>query len=210
MGAMKGLLILAMILVIGVGAADLIHRSLPPGGSVGEIAKNIVVVSSDRAEAAQDRERDVVFPVTPSYLKIPAIGVAADVQHVGVAASGNMAVPTNYSDVGWYRDGSRPGEAGHAVFAGHVDNGIGLKAVFGNLHKLSSGDEIIVGNGSGEIRRFAVTENVVVDLASFPAEDVFRNEGEAGLVLITCDGAWNSAANEYEKRRIIYARPVTR
>src|SRR6185369_4384139 len=60
---------------------------------------------------------------TPTRLRIETAGVNAPVQRVGVGKSGNMAVPTNYTDVGWYREGVVPGEAGSAVIDGHVDNG---------------------------------------------------------------------------------------
>jgi sortase (surface protein transpeptidase) len=80
----------------------------------------------------------------PARIRIPSIGVDAFVQDVGIGKSGNMAVPTNYDDVGWYRYGPAPGEKGSAVIDGHVDNGFGLPAVFSRLSELEAGDDIYI------------------------------------------------------------------
>jgi sortase (surface protein transpeptidase) len=82
--------------------------------------------------------------VVPSRLIIPAIKVDAAIQNVGLGKSGNMAVPSNYTDVGWYRYGPTPGQVGSAVIDGHVDNGFGLEAVFKNVSALEPGDDIYV------------------------------------------------------------------
>ena len=81
---------------------------------------------------------------SPDRLIIPSIHVDAHVQSVGVAKNGNMAVPTNYTDVGWYRKGPLPGETGSAVIDGHVNNGFNLDAVFANLSTLEEGADIYV------------------------------------------------------------------
>src|SRR3989344_1071244 len=56
----------------------------------------------------------------PVRLQIPKLSIDADVQRVGIGKKGNMAVPTNYSDVGWYRYGTVPGQLGSAVVDGHI------------------------------------------------------------------------------------------
>jgi hypothetical protein len=57
----------------------------------------------------------------PTSLAIPAIGVNAAVEQVGVNAQGNMDVPRNPNNTAWYAPGARPGQQGNAVIAGHVD-----------------------------------------------------------------------------------------
>src|SRR5581483_2097891 len=64
--------------------------------------------------------------VLPSRLVIPALSIDANVQYVGVTATGNMATPHGFADVGWYKLGTIPGNQGSAVIAGHVDNGLGM------------------------------------------------------------------------------------
>ncbi len=142
----------------------------------------------------------------PKRLKIPEINVDANIQHVGVSARGNMAVPTNYSDVGWFRRGPRPGEGGTSVINGHLDNGFGLKAVFWDLPKLQKGNEIIVETDAGERVTFTVTEAKVVAYDDpNAARFVLQKEEVPTLRLITCSGNWNSVEKTYEERLIITA-----
>lgn len=146
---------------------------------------------------------------SPARLIIPAIGVDAAVQHVGIAPTGNMAVPDNYSDVGWYRLGAHPGEEGNAVIAGHLDNGFGLPAVFSRLEKLSVGDEILVQGEEGETATFIVEHLSIYDPAEAPLEEIFGSSTDARLNLITCDGAWNPKTKTYSERLVVFARAAT-
>ena len=76
--------------------------------------------------------------LTPARLKIPSLGVNAAVETVGIKADGTMDTPKNFDNVGWYSPGSKPGEEGSAVFAGHVNNGLMKKGVFENLSKIKT------------------------------------------------------------------------
>jgi hypothetical protein len=58
----------------------------------------------------------------PVRLTVPALGVDAPLDPVGVAPDGQMALPDDVDRVGWYRFGPAPGAAGSAVLAGHVDD----------------------------------------------------------------------------------------
>src|SRR4051812_42948486 len=78
----------------------------------------------------------------PVQFSIPALTINAHVQQVGITAAGNMGVPSNFSDVGWYKNGVVPGHAGSAVIDGHVDNGLGLPGVFKHLGEIQKGDSI--------------------------------------------------------------------
>src|SRR4051812_23415107 len=79
----------------------------------------------NEAELTQPKAANSAHPVpkaeaTPFRLRIPAINVDAKIQSVGLGKSGNMAVPSNYTDAAWYRDGPAPGQLGSAVIDGHV------------------------------------------------------------------------------------------
>ena len=62
-----------------------------------------------------------ISPELSMRLVIPAIGVNAAIQKVGITSKGEMEVPENASKVGWFEFGPRPGERGSAIIAGHFD-----------------------------------------------------------------------------------------
>ncbi len=142
----------------------------------------------------------------PARLVIPTIGVNAAVEVVGTNDSGAMATPQKFSDVTWYKLGAAPGEAGNAVFAGHVNNALTKAGVFEHLFDLTQGDRISIVETSGYTLTYAV-----VDVADYTEDDaplatIFSKDGPSGLVLITCAGDWDPHARSYNKRLVIYTR----
>jgi sortase (surface protein transpeptidase) len=141
----------------------------------------------------------------PARIIIPKIAVDATLEHVGLGKSGNMAVPLQYSNAGWYRYGPKPGEVGSAVIDGHVDNGLGNSAVFGRLTELSVGDDIYIERDDGTRVHFKVVEQATYALADAPRELIFNRKDAARLNLITCDGTWLPEEKMYDKRHVVYA-----
>ncbi len=141
----------------------------------------------------------------PDRIEIPKIEVAAHIQHVGIAKSGNMAVPTNYTDVGWFRLGTVPGQIGSAVIDGHVDNGFGLAAVFKHLSDLKIGDDIYIDTKEGARLHFKVQEMETYDFDKVPLDKLFRRADAPRLNLITCRGSWISDKKMYDERLVVYA-----
>ncbi len=141
---------------------------------------------------------------TPAELIIPSIGLSSHVQLVGKTVKGNMAVPNNFTDVGWYRLGFYPGSFGNSVIAGHLDNGKGTPAVFAHLRDLKIGDQVQVLNKGGDILTFSVTGTALYDYTNAPLSMIFGTSSKAHLNLITCDGVWDSAKKIYDKRLIVY------
>lgn len=134
-------------------------------------------------------------PGSPVRLVIPAINVKANIQNIGVTPNGEMALPDNVIDVGWFDLGSRPGEIGSAVIAGH------LNGVFTNLNKLKIGDELFIENNQGVPVAFVVKGSQLYDPGY--ADNVFsRNDGKY-LNLITCDGTWDKEKQSYSRRLVV-------
>ncbi len=142
----------------------------------------------------------------PERIVVPAIGVDALVRDVGINEKGNMATPGNYTDVGWYRYGSLPGERGSAVFAGHVDNGLGLDGVFKRLDELEVGDEIFIQDREGKRLRFVVTSARAYQYKDTPADILFNRVGASRVNLITCAGTWVRDEKTYDQRLVVSAR----
>lgn len=141
----------------------------------------------------------------PVRLQVPSLGIDAHVQSVGIGKSGNMAVPTNYTDVAWYRSGTLPGHVGSAVFDGHVDNGFGLDGVFKHLGDITVGDQIVVITKGGTAYTYTVdaTQNYPYD--AVPTGTIFHVSDAARLTIITCEGAWISGKKTYDHRLVVYA-----
>jgi LPXTG-site transpeptidase (sortase) family protein len=145
----------------------------------------------------------------PARLQIPDLDIDAAVQHVGVNAKGNMANPSNFTDVGWYKYGTVPGKRGSAAMAGHVDNALSLDGVFKHLDELQVGDDIYVETKGGDKLHFIVRESTVYSYMQVPLEKLFNRNTSAWLNLITCEGKWLKAEKTYDQRRIIYAELVS-
>ena len=141
-------------------------------------------------------------------LRIPKLSIDAYVQEVGLAENGNMGIPTNYQDAGWFNQGPRPGEKGNAIMAGHLDTKWFSPGVFRRLKELEPGDDIYVDLENGEALHFKVvkSENYFFDNA--PLEEIFGPTSAQRLNLITCDGTWNQAVKRYNKRLVVFTELV--
>ena len=139
----------------------------------------------------------------PVRLKIPTINVDSAIEYVGLTSEGNMEVPNNTIDVGWFGLGPHPGEQGSAVIAGHFDGKNGEAGVFANLHKLKEGDKLYIEDSKGAVISFVVRESRTYDPGY--ADDVFSPNDDAHLNLVTCNGIWDGAKKSYSKRLVVFA-----
>jgi sortase (surface protein transpeptidase) len=157
--------------------------------------------------SAPDVEATAHIPPSekPARILIPSIGVDAHIQDVGIGKTGNMAVPTNYTDVGWYRYGTIPGQVGSAVIDGHVDNGAGLAAVFAHLSELKRGDDIYIETENKRRLHFRVQEVGHYALKDVPLKTLFNRDDAPRLNLITCEGTWIPSEKQYDERMIVYS-----
>src|SRR5947209_17177613 len=147
---------------------------------------------------------DVV--TNPIRLSIPAIGINALVEPVGILSNGDMATPARspWEDVGWYNAGPRPGERGSAVIDGHLDRPGGYPAVFWPLRDLHVGDDVLVLSTDGKTRHFHVTRIALYTPQAAPVQDIFGNKGGTYLNLITCAGDWIASQHQTTLRLVIY------
>jgi LPXTG-site transpeptidase (sortase) family protein len=137
-------------------------------------------------------------------LTIPTLNINAKIQDVGITNKGNMSTPNNFFDVGLYKYGPLPGEVGSAVIDGHVNNGFGFNAVFGNLKNIKVGDDIYVEIEKGTKVHFVVTSTSIYNYNA-PAREVFEQSDGSYLKLITCTGNWVQALRTHDKRLVVNA-----
>lgn len=140
---------------------------------------------------------------SPVRLIIPSININANIQHLGVTQTGEMEIPANIIDVGWFSLGPRPGERGSAVIAGHFNGENNEAGVFNNLHKLKMGDQLYIEDDNGKTTSFIVRETRTYKPGY--ADEVFNLSNGAHLNLITCDGVWDAVEKSYSKRLVVFA-----
>lgn len=146
----------------------------------------------------------------PTRLKIPKINVDAVVDSMTMLPDGSMQAPSGPTNVGWFKLGPHPGEAGSAVIDGHYGRWKdGESSVFDNLNKLGKGDVMYVIDDKGQSIAFVVRESRMFGKDQ-DASSVFRvTDGKAHLNLITCQGTWKQDQKTYSERLIVFADKKT-
>lgn len=142
---------------------------------------------------------------TPVQIQIPAIEVETAIEQVGILDNGQMGVPEDEAQVGWFEPGVKPGSQGNAVIAGHVDSATG-PAVFFELDQLTKGDDVIVIDEAGNTLRFRVTKTERYDTDNAPIEEIFGATSKRNLNLITCSGTFGDGG--YDERFVVYTELV--
>jgi sortase (surface protein transpeptidase) len=141
----------------------------------------------------------------PVALTVPALGIEAPVDPVGVRDDGQMAIPDDVGRVGWYRFGPAPGGEGSAVLAGHVDDreqGLGELAP---LREVEVGAEVLVTDTAGGTTRWRVVSRQQVDKQALPVDRLFAREGPPRLALVTCGGEFLPEQGRYESNVVVVA-----
>jgi len=144
----------------------------------------------------------------PARVSIAAIDLDEPLIDLGISSQGDMEVPSDFDDVGWFTGGGRPGGRGPTVIAAHVDSPTG-PAVFLRLEELVPGDAVQVTDTAGSVFSYVVTEVADYPKAAFPTSRVFGAVADDELRLITCGGIFDSAAASYVDNRVVYAQRVT-
>lgn len=162
-------------------------------------SSNDITVPQHGAVAAQAATAD--YPVS---LSIPALHIHANIQRVGITVSGKMAVPTNFTAVGWYKYGTMPGQTGSAVMAGHVDDGLALPGVFAHLDELKPGDDIYIVTKNNAVLHFVMTASQAYSKDA-ATDGIFNDHGGKILRLITCTGTWLPLQSTHDQRLVVTA-----
>ena len=138
----------------------------------------------------------------PAHVDIPAIGVSADVETLGLRPSGAVEVPSSYDRVGWYAGSEIPGGPGPTVVLGHIDSHT-RPAVFFRLSKLRAGDEVVVERADSAVVRFVVDRIGQFRKSRFPTAAVYGPTPAPTLRLLTCAGPFHG---HYRDNLVVFAR----
>ena len=144
----------------------------------------------------------------PQRLRIPAIGVDARLESVGITVLGALGAPKIPANAGWYNQGPRPGEVGNSVIDGHFGYEDNIPAVFDNLSKLQKGDSLSIQDAQGTTITFVVSAVQVYAQNQNDSNIFISNDGKAHLNLITCQGDWSNTQQSYSDRLVVFADKV--
>jgi sortase (surface protein transpeptidase) len=164
------------------------------------------VVKRQRAVGTVERDAApaVIEAIQPLRVRIPRLGVDANIIDLGLNDDGSLEVPTDYAETGWYTGRPAPGEVGPSVVVGHVDSTTG-PAVFFRLRELKAGDLIAIDRSDGLVAWFKTRKVALVDKDEFPTKKVYGATDEPVLRLITCGGDFDRSAGSYVGNLIVYA-----
>jgi hypothetical protein len=137
------------------------------------------------------------------------LGINAPVNVRDVGVGGELGVPAGAFDVVRYNFvdytglGGYPGQGGVTMIGGHVDfYTVGL-AVFAPLRQAQTGDEIQYVRGDGTTVNYVV--DWVTDLPFNTDLSPYLNRSSDELILVTCNGTFDSAARRYDLRRLVHS-----
>jgi sortase (surface protein transpeptidase) len=151
----------------------------------------------------------VSFTPAPTRLAVPALGIDAPVDPVGVSENGAMEIPADVARVGWYEFGPAPADAaGSIVLAGHVDSrtqGLGAMAA---LRDAAVGDEVQVTDAAGTVTRWQVVARETLHKEALPVQELFDRSGPPRLTLLTCGGPFLEELRSYRDNVVVLAEPL--
>lgn len=150
-------------------------------------------------------EKIPTLAVADMYLVVPKLFINAPVDPVGVTENGDMASPNSLQRIAWYKDGTKPGALGSAVFAGHY-GGPQEIGIFRSIDKLNEGDVIEVRSKNNQDLKYKVYKKAIYQLNDVPLQDLFNKKDGSYINLITCVGNWDQKTSTYDQRLIVYAK----
>jgi LPXTG-site transpeptidase (sortase) family protein len=124
--------------------------------------------------------------------------------------SGQIAVPDNIYDTGWYDGSSKPGQPGAMFIYGHVSSWT-ADGVFYNLKKLKTGDQIIVTRGDNTTFTYQVSLTKIYPYNNVDMNTVLApvNPAKPGLNLMSCTGQVIKGTSEFNERLVVFTSLIS-
>ncbi|EIM08202.1 Peptidase C60 sortase A and B [Planococcus antarcticus DSM 14505] len=179
------------------------------GNYVDKIAEfPILPEQREKLQMLQQERQESIKGMEPSQIEVPSIGVKANIEPTGILDNGQMGVPEDVDQVGWFEPGFKAGAKGHAVLAGHVDSLTG-PAVFYELQNVKVGETVILKDADGREMVFEVKNLTSYETDEAPVEEIFGNSDKRMINLITCTGDFNRDIGSHEERLVVTAELIS-
>lgn len=161
----------------------------------------------------------------PTRLVMPALGVDAAVEGVGVdrrgapASAGDppLGTPVDPRKAGWYAAGPLPGAGvGTVLTDGHAapDGSALFRETFGATVAVGQQIDLVIDNGSTCSYRITQVWHAVDPVHAYPdlvtSQGLYAQQGPERLFLATGGGPWLSDAHRFQDVEVVLATPVGR
>ena len=192
-----------------IAGASVVKAATTACGDVAETSLAAPAITTGRGDFAEDAKATQAGVSRPTRIRVADLGVDAPVAAVGInLKKGELAVPTDISRTGWWRDGAAPGAPnGSVLIGGHVDSARSGPGAFIKLDDARAGMRVQVVTADGKTRTYRVTSVREMPKASLPT-DVWSLKGRARLSLVTCGGRFDQATGHYLDNIVVVAVPV--
>jgi hypothetical protein len=155
-------------------------------------------------------------------LVIPKLGVDAPLAPtgaVGAPETASLTIPSDIQTVAWWdgtvqdghriiqEDAPKPGQAGVAVIAGHIDSAAAGPGALFNLKDLTPGDGITIVGSNGQRANWTVSAAPETALKTELPASLWVTTGPPKLAIVTCGGPFDSATGHYVDNVIVWATP---
>ena len=141
-------------------------------------------------------------------MRVAALGVDAPVVREEVDGRGALSLPQDPRTVGWWGAGAAPGApVGTIVLAGHVDSEQQGAGALYPLARTPVGARVVVSGPGGEAT-YVVQGRRRYAKDALPWRDLFRQDVEARLLLVTCGGDFDQETRHYSDNVVVYAVPL--
>lgn len=179
-----------------------IDAPAPPKDANRGPSPEVPVVSADGAGS------ETSSPV-PTVVEYPRLGAELPVTPTGVSDDGQMAIPDDAAQAGWYKYGPTPADGeGDTVVAAHSGSEQTPEGPLYSMHGALAGDEVVVTDAEGQRHHYTVTAVEQLGKEGLDFTPYFARTGPERLVLITCGGQWVPERGSYADNIIVVAEPV--
>ena len=150
---------------------------------------------------------------TGDTLVYSRLNIRAPVNVRMVGSDGFMGLPQGKDDVVLYDFsihpplGGSPGRGGTSILAGHLDYLPNFRGVFWDLAKAREGDIIDYYREDGSRYSYQVAWVNLIPSDELLNQYATSTDPET-MILITCEGNWDTVQRNYDKRALVYAVAV--
>jgi len=147
----------------------------------------------------------VVAGDMPRLFRSKKLGINARIREVAITPP-NISLPDNIFDIGWYKNGGKPGLSQSTLLVGSV-SGQTNDGVFGRIGSVKLGDLIEIEMGDGTVYKYRVlkTKTYPKDKIDFKELQIPAQTGKEGLNIIAVANRFDVRKQEYESDFAVFA-----